>query len=103
MRIFSYRFGFWQCSFDLGFKVALAGRNPNRCLAVVCALTVASRRVVWYAMKRNKVNLQRIGGWPFEIQRAFALLILRGDAVEQETFIIILMILVIGSIVNIKK
>ena len=54
-------------------------------------------------MKRNKVNVQRIGGWPFEIQRAFALLILRGDAVEQETFIIVLMILVIGYIISIKK
>ena len=67
MRIFSYRFGFWKFSFDLGFKVALAGRNPNRCLAADCVLTVVSRRVVWYAMKRNKLNLQRIGGWPFEI------------------------------------
>ena len=76
-----------------------------------------------YNKKRNKVSLQRIGGWPFDIQRAFFLgcrlgrrfccaevsagdprpLEQGGDAVEQETFIIILMILVIGYIISIKK
>ena len=50
-----------------------------------------------------KATITVIGGWPFDFSEGIYPLEKGGDAVEQETFIVILMILVIGYILIIKK